>query len=33
MIYLSVSSVGETKILNILNDAGQPSKTSFIGRP
>ena len=33
MIRLSVMSVGQTKILNMLNNAGQPSNTSFVGRP
>ena len=31
IICLSVSSVGQTKILNMSNNGGRPSNTSFIG--
>ena len=32
MICLSVSSMGLTKILNLSNNAGWPTNTSFVGR-
>ena len=32
MFCLSVSSVGQTKILNMSHDVGQQSNASFIGR-
>ena len=33
MIGLSVSSVGQIKLLNMSNNAGRPTNTSFVGRP